>query len=225
MVPGSIRYRETSITARRVPTGGWWHRSRRGKTTAHDHGRGGGALPNPDVARVAAIVAVVALVGVAAFGAGRRGVATPQAVVPVEVGGAPEVSLTVHVAGAVAVPGLVEVRAGSRLADVVAAAGGATADADLTAVNLAAPVDDGAQVVIPGRSDAPSASSGDGRIRLNQATADELTALPGIGPVLAQRIVDHRDELGGFEQAEDLLEVSGIGERLLAGIRDLVVVP
>ncbi len=184
-------------------------------------------MPNPYVARVAAVVAAIALVGVAAFLAGRRGVATPRTVVPVEVVGESSGSLTVHVAGAVVAPGLVEVGPGARLADVVAAAGGATADADLTSVNLAAPVEDGTQVVVPTRSPdgGLSASPGDGRIRLNQASADELTALPGIGPVLARRIVDHRDEVGRFERVEDLLEVSGIGERLLAGIRDLVVAP
>jgi competence protein ComEA len=184
-------------------------------------------VPNPSVARVAAIVAALALVGVSAFLAGRRGLSTPRAIVPVEVVGEPSGSLTVHVAGAVAAPGLVEVGPGARLADAVVAAGGATPDADLAAVNLAAPVDDGAQVVIPSRSDGdgPSAPPGDGRIRLNHAPADELTTLPGIGPVLAQRIVDHRDDVGRFERVEDLLEVSGIGERLLAGIRDLVVVP
>ncbi len=137
--------------------------------------------------------------------------------------------LTVHVSGSVLEPGLVNVAEGSRVADAIAAAGGAGPSADLSGLNLAHAVTDGDQLFVPTRSrgapPAPSADAGDGRISINRASASELEQLPGVGPVLAQRIVDYRDQIGGFETAEDLLDVPGIGERILAGLRDLIVVP
>ena len=136
-------------------------------------------------------------------------------------------AITVHVSGNVLRPGLVVVAEGARVADVIAAAGGATREADLGSVNLAAPVIDGTHVVVPGPSgtgDADSTSDGD-RISLNRATPAELERLPGVGPVLAARIVAHRQQVGGFETVEDLLDVAGIGERILAGFRDEVSVP
>jgi competence protein ComEA len=142
---------------------------------------------------------------------------------------ADDAGLTVHVSGAVAQPGLVNVPAGARIADAVSAAGGALPDADLRALNLAAPVRDGEQVAVPGQSeslaDGGAAVDGAGRVRINVADAVELQALPGVGPVLAERIVSHRDEHGSFAAVEDLLDVSGIGEGKLASLRDSVVVP
>ena len=138
-------------------------------------------------------------------------------------------SITVHISGEVIRPGLVTLDERSRLADAVMAAGGATFRADLSGVNLAQRVADGDHLVIPavGASGTEDQSSRltDGRIAVNRATADELQALPGVGPVLAERIVAHRDANGRFETAEDLLDVSGIGERTLATLRDLIVVP
>ncbi|NNC74906.1 MAG: ComEA family DNA-binding protein [Acidimicrobiia bacterium] len=132
--------------------------------------------------------------------------------------------MTVHVAGAVVEPGVVSVVVGSRVVDAVAAAGGLRRDARTTGVNLAASVRDGDQIVIPSSAeDGPSEE--DGRVRVNSADARDLEALPGVGPVLAARIVSHRDQNGRFATPEDLLDVAGIGEAKLASIRDSIVVP
>ncbi len=145
---------------------------------------------------------------------------------------APGDSLTVHVAGYVMSPGLVELATGARVADAVAAAGGLRPGADTTAINLATPLRDGDQVLIPGPSDQdghPSAGApatdGDGRVRVNQANQAELETLPGVGPVLAQRILDFREEHGPFQTVEDLLDVPGIGEAKLASLRDHLIIP
>lgn len=138
-------------------------------------------------------------------------------------------SLTIHVGGWVARPGLVELPAGSRVADAIATAGGVLPGALIEAINLAEPLTDGSQVIVPGPATAPDSTasatgpSGDGRIHLNRATAAELDDLPGIGPVIAERIVAHRSEHGPFRAVEDLLDVPGIGEAKLANLRDLVV--
>lgn len=141
-------------------------------------------------------------------------------------------SITVHVAGFVFAPGLVELGEGARVADAVAAAGGLRPGADTSAVNLAAPLRDGEQVVIPGLvsgQPAPgggsSATDADGRVRINLATAVELETLPGVGPVLAGRIIEFREEHGPFGTVEDLLDVPGIGEAKLASLRDHMIVP
>ena len=134
--------------------------------------------------------------------------------------------MTVHVGGWVATPGLVELAEGARVADAIAAAGG-TLPGARAALNLAATLVDGEQVLVPGPEGSASslAATGDGGgpIHLNRATATELDALPGIGPVIAQRIVDHRETRGPFQTVEDLLDVPGIGEAKLASIRELVV--
>ncbi len=132
--------------------------------------------------------------------------------------------ITVHVSGAVLRPGLVVLPPGARVADAVAAAGGAAPDADLAALNLAAPVANAAQVVVPGAGAAASGSA-PGLVSLNGATAADLEALPGVGPVTAARIVAHRQQHGPFAAIEDLLDVPGIGEGKLATLRDLVTVP
>ncbi|MCP3994561.1 MAG: ComEA family DNA-binding protein [bacterium] len=135
--------------------------------------------------------------------------------------------ITVHVSGEVVAPGLVEVKATARVADAVAASGGTTRDADLAAVNLAAPLRDGQQVVIPNTDEGVggAAITADGQVRINSATAAELEQLPGVGPVLAARIAAHREEHGPFETAEDLLDVPGIGEGKLETLRDSVALP
>ncbi len=133
--------------------------------------------------------------------------------------------LTVHITGAVVDPGLVVVEAGSRVADAVAAAGGLTADASPSAVNLATPLRDGMQIVVRAVGGAAkSAAEGEsGVVSMSSASVEELAALPGVGPVLARRIIDHREARGPFETIEDLLSVSGIGEAKLAAIRDVAV--
>lgn len=138
-------------------------------------------------------------------------------------------ALHVHVAGAVRRPGVYRVPAGSRVVAAIDAAGGLARRADATGVNLAAPLQDGQQVVVPERGrggtrrggvSAGATAVGDGTISLNTATAEELEALDGIGPALARRIVEYREAHGGFRSVDELLEVDGIGEKRLAAIRD-----
>ena len=144
--------------------------------------------------------------------------------------------LVVHVVGQVRTPGVYRMPAGSRVGDAVTAAGGATRSADLTAVNLARVIVDGEQVVVPkpgesagapvagggaggagsGGAQAGAAGAAGGKVALNSADLSALDTLPGVGPVLAQRILDWRTEHGRFTSVEELGEVSGIGEKLLA---------
>jgi competence protein ComEA len=138
--------------------------------------------------------------------------------------------MSVHVSGWVVNPGVVTVVQGGIVADAIAAAGGARPGAALDAINLAGPVADGDQVQVPGPGTvAPPPASGEagtpGLVSLNRADVTALQELPGLGPVLAQRIVEHREANGPFETVEDLLDVPGIGEAKLAAIRDLVAVP
>jgi len=129
-------------------------------------------------------------------------------------------AVTVHVSGAVLRAGVVVVAAGARVADVVAAAGGASADADLTKVNLAAVVRDGERISVPSYVESLSAGQVEsGGLDLNTATPGQLEELDGVGPVLARRIADFRQENGPYESVEDLLDVPGIGEAKLAAMR------
>lgn len=155
--------------------------------------------------------------------------------------------VAVHVVGQVTTPGVVEVAQGARVIDAITAAGGLTTSADAGAVNLARAVVDGEQIYVPAPGEpippsaaqqltgsAPGAPLGDGTgtgasgesaaINLNTADAVALDGLPGIGPALAQRIIEWRETHGGFAVAEDLLEVSGIGPAVFAKIRDKVAV-
>ncbi len=132
-------------------------------------------------------------------------------------------TVTVHVSGAVVRPGLVTLELDARVADAIAAVGGATPDAQLGALNLAAIVGDGARLVVP--SDTSDNAVADGLIRVNSAGVSDLERLPGVGPVLAQHIVSYRESNGPFSVVEDLLAVPGIGEVKLAGMRDSVLVP
>jgi competence protein ComEA len=120
---------------------------------------------------------------------------------------------------------LVELADGARVADAVAAAGGSLPGAEVESVNLAATLGDGEQVIIPGPSSGPQPSIGDsdGVVSLNRATVDELEQLPGVGPVIAQRIIEFRESHGPFDAIEDLLDVPGIGEAKLASLREHVV--
>jgi competence protein ComEA len=146
----------------------------------------------------------------------------------------------VHVVGAVAAPGVLELPPGARVVDAITAAGGATSEADLAQVNLAAPVLDGSQIRVPVVGEPPSgpvvvgppaASSGTGAggptggpVDLNTATPTELESLPGVGPATAAAIVAWRDEHGPFTSVEQLLEVRGIGPAKFDAIREQVVV-
>jgi competence protein ComEA len=147
--------------------------------------------------------------------------------------------IVVHAAGAVVEPGVHEVAAGSRVADLLDAAGGATPDADLDRVNLAAPLADGQRLYVPRRGEASppvvaeggggtgasGASSADsGPIDINTADVDALDALPGVGPSTASAIVEHRESKGPFTSVDQLLDVRGIGPAKLDALRDLVTV-
>jgi len=127
--------------------------------------------------------------------------------------------ITVHVSGAVVRPGVVEVPVDARIADVVLVAGGATIEAALEHLNLASLVRDGEHIVVP-FAGAESTVQGAASFDINTADAVGFQRLPGIGPVLAQRIVSFRDDHGPFLVLEDLLDVPGIGESKLAAIRD-----
>ena len=138
-------------------------------------------------------------------------------------------TVVVSVVGLVARPGLVTLPEGARVADALAAAGGLLPEADPASVNLAAVVSDGEQIAVgvPGIAPPPAAAGGgggtpSGPLDLNSATAADLDALPGIGPVLAQRIVDHRDATGRFTSVEQLDDVPGIGPTTYAELTDLV---
>jgi competence protein ComEA len=142
--------------------------------------------------------------------------------------------LVVHVVGAVRRPGLYRLRDGARVADAVARAGGATHGARLAGLNLAAPLVDGVQVLVPEAADtgaarasgAEAGSAGLGaaapKPSLSSATLEELDELPGVGPVTAQRIVDYRTEHGPFRSVDDLDAVPGIGPTRIEQLRDLV---
>jgi competence protein ComEA len=139
--------------------------------------------------------------------------------------------LIVDVAGAVHKPGVYQFQEGDRVVDAIEAAGGPTGKASLDALNLAAPLTDGVQILVPVAAPAgappPSGAVGSGSatlINVNTAVATELEALPGIGEVIAQRIVDYRTQNGPFTSVDGLLDVSGIGDAILGDIHDLVTV-
>ncbi|MBV8480957.1 MAG: ComEA family DNA-binding protein [Actinobacteria bacterium] len=132
--------------------------------------------------------------------------------------------LVVDVAGAVRRPGLYRLAPGTRIADAVAAAGGTTAKADSTLVNLAAPLADGEQVLVPARGAAAGgAPSPTAPLDLNTASAEQLDALPGVGPATAQKIVDYRQQHGPFHTVDELEGVPGIGPSKLAQLKGLVI--
>jgi competence protein ComEA len=167
------------------------------------------------------------------------GTTTPAAPLPPPPGlgasatGAPHARVVIDVVGAVHQPGLYRFEQGSRIADAVARAGGATRKADLAQVNLAAPLADGQQVVIPKRGaagtalpGAPGSSATPGPtapVQLSTATLEQLDTLPGIGPATAQKILDYRTKHGAFSSVDELDAVPGIGPKRLDELRDLVV--
>ena len=156
----------------------------------------------------------------------------------VEVARTPPVPAGVHVAGEVRRPGVYRLRTGTRVEEAVQRAGGPTHRGDLDALNLAAKVDDGRQIVVPARapSGAPSAGAAAGPaadgspavpgppVNLNSATAEELGTLDGVGPATAAKILAHRREHGGFRSVDELDEVPGIGPKRLAALRERVTV-
>jgi competence protein ComEA len=182
----------------------------------------------------------------AAGGDGAGGGPTAGAAPAPDTGAGTDGPVFVHVAGAVAAPGVVQLPAAARVVDAVAAAGGLRADADPDRVNLAAPLVDGSRVVVPAVGQEPppesatvpptgagtgSAAGTDGTaaaaapgtpLDLNTATAEQLDTLPGVGPATAGAIVDHRSTNGPFDSVDALLDVRGIGDAKLEALRDLV---
>lgn len=199
-------------------------------------------MPSISVSRPTALVlisgllALLVLVGnrFASAGAARE----PEVVAPLEpVEAAPLERLVVHVVGAVRRPGLYRLRDGARVADAVARAGGASRRANLGGLNLAAPLVDGAQVLVPARvpgvsagslpttgaaSPTGSPSTPQAKLSLSTATAAQLDELPGVGPVTAQKILDYRAEHGFIQSVDDLDAVPGIGPARIEQLRDLV---
>jgi competence protein ComEA len=179
----------------------------------HAHGGGGGPP---------------ATVSLAPAGGGRA----PAAATP-----APVRELWVDVAGAVRRPGLYKLPAGSRLAAAVERAGGVSRRGDETGVNLASPLHDGQQVIVPrrgaagmaasvgagGAASAGGAAGASGPVSLGQATEAQLETLDGIGPALAGRILEYRQQHGGFRSIDELKEVSGIGDKRFEALRGSVV--
>jgi competence protein ComEA len=147
--------------------------------------------------------------------------------------------LQVYVSGAVAQPGLVALARGSRAADAIQAAGGMLPEADSEAINLAALLEDGQQLRVPSRQEIPLPAAAErggaeiplgvpgvsgGPVNINTAGQDELESLPGIGPVMAQAIIDHRTANGPFASIEAIQDVVGIGPGIFAKIKELITV-
>jgi competence protein ComEA len=187
---------------------------------------------------------VVAVLGVRYMQGQARGSGTPVASTPAPAGSGsgtvrleprPATVALVHVAGAVRTPGVYRLRDGERVQDAVRRAGGPRAGADLNAINLAAKVADGQQVVVPRRGAAGAAAvsaagAGPGEpggppqapVSLNTATAEQLDTLDGVGPATASKILEYRRQHGGFRSIDDLGEIPGIGPKRLAALRGKV---
>ena len=184
------------------------------------------------IALCVAGAALVLVLGLGRLGAGGNagGAAAPAPIAVAEddgAGGGPGGRTVVHVAGAVRRPGVYRMPAGARVEAAVRRAGGPTRKADLGAVNLAAEVEDGRQVLVPRRAPgggiaagvAPAPAEGQ-PLNLNTATLEQLDTLSGVGPATAQSILDAREERGGFGSIEELGEIPGIGDARLATLRE-----
>jgi competence protein ComEA len=190
------------------------------------------ALSRRQLCGGAATVVVLLLLVIRHFGgSGSAAPAVTPLRAPVRAKPAAAKLLVVDIAGAVRHAGLYRLRSGSRIDDAIAAAGGPTAKAQLDSVNLAAPVADGEQIVVPGRGAAGSVgasppaagSSPSAPLDLNSATLEQLESLPGVGPVTAQKILDYRQAHGAFHSVAELEGVPGIGPAHMAQLKGLVI--
>jgi competence protein ComEA len=189
------------------------------------------ALSRRQLFGAAAAVVVLLLLAIRHLGGSGSAAAVTPLRAPVRAKPASAKLLVVDVAGAVRHSGLYRLRSGSRIDDAIAAAGGPTAKAQLDSVNLAAPVADGEQVIVPGRGAAgvaaasPTAagSSPSAPLDLNSATLEQLENLPGVGPVTAQKILDYRQAHGAFHAVAELEGVPGIGPAHMAQLKGLVI--
>jgi len=139
--------------------------------------------------------------------------------------------IVIQVDGAVNFPGIYRVKSGTRIFEALEVAGGTTGDAQIEGINLALPVYDGQRILVPsssfspppeGRATAFEVRSGNSLVNVNTASQKELESLPGVGEVIAQRIIEYREQNGPFYRPEQLLEVKGIGEKKLEAIKDLI---
>ncbi len=178
-------------------------------------------------------VAVLVLVGlgcavlVSALGDHGQAASVDPPAPTATVAGSSGSAIFVHILGAVARPGLYELNDGDRGVDVVAAAGGFLDTADQSQLNLARLLVDGEQIVVPVVGEVPASAPGtssSGLVNLNTADEAALDTLPRVGPAMAQRILDWREANGGFTAVEDLLSVTGIGDKTFEGLKDLVTV-
>jgi competence protein ComEA len=200
------------------------------------------ALTRPQLAAYAVAAVVVVVLGMrfmqgqarGGSGAAAGGAQVARAPASVKIERPAATAALVHVAGAVRHPGVYRLHDGDRVKDAVERAGGARAGADVNAINLAAKVADGQQVVVPRRAAAPPAAGDAGvaegaagaasqpPVSLNSASAAQLDTLDGVGPATAQKILDWRREHGGFRSIDDLGEVPGIGPKRMAALRGKV---
>lgn len=187
----------------------------------------------PSLARILVLILSASLVLAGCGGGGSssssRVVARASAPPPTSAAGSSAGGVLVDVAGRVRRPGVYRLEPGARVHEAIAAAGGARPGADLTSLNRAAPLVDGQQVLVPaavpagergpaGQGGSPAAAS----VSINQADATALDALPGIGPVTAQKIVAEREQAGPYSSVDDLDRVPGIGPATIESLRDVV---
>lgn len=188
-------------------------------------------MPDHDPRRLAAwaAAAVALLVLAGLYFVRSRPEPPPAAPAKIEVRSAANGRVVVDVAGEVERPGVYHLPASARVEDALERAGGATRRADLTQINRAAKVEDGRQILVPARprpGEAAVAAAGpaatEAPINLNTATLEQLDTLDGVGPATAQKILDYREEHGGFGSVDELDQIPGIGEKRLAALRERV---
>ncbi|MES2171078.1 MAG: helix-hairpin-helix domain-containing protein [Actinomycetota bacterium] len=156
-------------------------------------------------------------------------VETPQPITTASVAPSDAPVIYVHILGAVEHPGLFTLHDGDRVVDAIAAAGGFTAAADQSQLNLARVLADGEQLMVPATGEAAPVSTGSavqpgGKVNINTADETALEGLPRVGPAMAQRILDWRKKNGRFSSIDDLMSVTGIGPKTFDGLKDLVTV-